>query len=300
MPKPKNVKSHHKPTVSIIGAGRLGTALGLALNSAGYPIVSLVARRRQRARKAARLLDVPLEVLAAEDLHRYQPPDLVLVVVPDDRIAEVAEALGRLETATRPFVLHTSGALSSEVLGNLAKKAWHTGSIHPLASVSDPINGVEALKNAYWCIEGDAAATRLARRIVRDLGARSFSINTKDKPLYHAAAVMTSGNVVALFDVAMTMLERCGLTRPEAQRVLLPLLQSTALNLTEGAPEEVMTGSFARGDLATVKLHLDALQRKDLDEAMELYRVLGKHALKLATNKISRDVEKEIRRRLNK
>ena len=298
MPKPKNFKSHDKPTVSIIGAGRLGTALGLALNSAGYPIVSLVARRRQRARKAARLLDVPLEVLAAEDLHRYQPSDLVLVAVPDDRIAEVAEALGRLETVTRPFVLHTSGALSSAVFANVAKKGWHTGSIHPLASVSDPVAGVEALKNAYWCIEGDAMATRLARRIVRDLGARSFSIESKDKPLYHAAAVMTSGHVTALFDIALDLLKNCGIPRRKARQILFPLLDSTAANLSRAEPEKALTGTFARGDITTLKLHLEALKAKNLEEALKLYLLLGSHSLKLARHKIPGDIFAEIRKRL--
>jgi predicted short-subunit dehydrogenase-like oxidoreductase (DUF2520 family) len=298
MPKPKNFKSHDKPTVSIIGAGRLGTALGLALNSAGYPIVSLVARRRQRARKAARLLDVPLEVLAAEDLHRYQPSDLVLVAVPDDRIAEVAEALGTLETVTRPFVLHTSGALSSAVFANVAKKGWHTGSIHPLASVSDPVAGVEALRNAYWCIEGDAMATRLARRIVRDLGARSFSIQSKDKPLYHAAAVMTSGHVTALFDIALDMLENCGIPRRKARQILFPLLDSTAANLSRAEPAKALTGTFARGDITTLKLHLEALKAKNLEEALKLYLLLGSHSLKLARHKIPADIFAEIRKRL--
>jgi predicted short-subunit dehydrogenase-like oxidoreductase (DUF2520 family) len=298
MPKPKNFKSHDKPTVSIIGAGRLGTALGLALNSAGYPIVSLVARRRQRARKAARLLDVPLEVLAAEDLHRYQPSDLVLIAVPDDRIAEVAEALGRLGTVTRPFVLHTSGALSSAVFANVAKKGWHTGSIHPLASVSDPVAGVEALRNAYWCIEGDAMATRLARRIVRDLGARSFSIQSKDKPLYHAAAVMTSGHVTALFDIALDMLENCGIRRRKARQILFPLLDSTAANLSRAEPAKALTGTFARGDITTLKLHLEALKAKNLEEALKLYLLLGSHSLKLARHKIPADIFAEIRKRL--
>ena len=298
MPKSKKVKTHNKPTVSIIGAGRLGVALGIALNLAGYPIVSLVGRRRQQVRKAARLLDVPLSLFAVEDFRGYEPTDLILVAVPDDRIAEVADALGQLNTLRRPSVMHTSGALSSAALANLAKKEWHTGSIHPLASVIDPVMGAKALKNAYWCIEGDPTATRLARQIVRDLGARSFSIESKDKPLYHAAAVMTSGNVTALFDVALDMLEHCGLRRGKAQQILFPLLNSTTANLSKVDPANALTGTFARGDVATLKLHLKALKAKDLEEAFKLYLLLGNHSVRLARPKISAEAYEQIRKLL--
>jgi len=299
MPNRKNGKTRQKkPTVSIIGSGRLGMAMAMALDSTGYRITSLVGRRRPQVRKAATLLNLKLETLVAEDFDKYDAAELILVAVPDDRISEVAKALDRIQIVGQPTVLHTSGALSSALFANLAGKGWHTGSIHPLASISNPVTGVEALRNAYWCIEGDTKATRIARRIVRDLGARSFSIGAKDKPLYHAAAVMTSGNVVALFDVAMDMLERCGLSRREAQKILLPLLQSTAMNLSHAEPRNALTGTFARGDLSTVKLHLASLQEKGLDEGLELYRLLGKHALDLTGRKIDRTIVEEIRRRL--
>ena len=224
--------------------------------------------------------------------------DLIIVAVPDDQIVGVAQDLGRIKSARLPTVLHTSGALSSKVFASLVAKGWHAGSIHPLASVSDPVAGVEALRRAYWCVEGDATATRLARRIVRDIGARAFSINAKDKPVYHAAAVMSSGNVVAVLDVALDMLNSCGLSRREAQKILLPLLESTALNLSRSDPKDAITGTFARGDLETVKLHLAALREKHLDEALNVYRLLGEHSLKLVPDKIKRDVAEEICRRL--
>jgi len=172
------------------------------------------------------------------------------------------------------------------VFASLAANGWHTGSIHPLASVSDPVSGFEALKRAYWCVEGDATAVRVARRLVRDLGAYSFSLKSEDKPLYHAAAVMSSGNMTALFDVALEMLERCGVSRRTSQKMLLPLLESNTMNLSRSGPEDALTGPFARGDLATVRMHLSALKGKDLDEALQLYRLLGKRSMELAKDKI--------------
>ena len=117
---------------------------------------------------------------------------------------------------------------------------------------------------------GVLKATRLrcelARAIVRDLGGKSFSIRSEDKPLYHAAAVMSAGNVVALFDVALEMLVQCGLTRPAAQRILLPLIASTVRNLETKDPVDALTGTFSRGDVETVKRHLKALSKTRLAE----------------------------------
>ena len=271
-------KRKQKPAISIIGSGRLGTTLALALARRGYSVQSLVARRTASARKAARLLDnegqMEVQVLAAKELRSLRFAEVFLITVPDDQIATVASELRRLELSATAF--HTSGALSSVVLDPLRKKGWHTGSIHPLISVSHA--GVP-LDGAYWSVEGDKSATRLGKEIVQKLGGKSFSIRSEDKPLYHAAAVMVSGNVVALFDVALQMLAQCGIGRTTAQHILLPLITSTVRNLETKDPAQALTGTFSRGDLETVKRHLAALRTNQ--DALELYRLLGKRSLKL-------------------
>jgi predicted short-subunit dehydrogenase-like oxidoreductase (DUF2520 family) len=272
-------KRKQKPKVSIIGSGRLGTALAVALAGRGYSIQSLVARRAQKAWQAASLLDAEVQVLAAKQLHSLQPADVFLITVPDDQIAGVAAELSSLSfTAT---ALHTSGALSAEVLAPLRERGWRIGSVHPLMSVSDAREGDAALRGGYWSIEADKTTLRLAKTIVSDLAGKSFSIRSEDKPLYHAAAVMAAGNVVALFDVALEMLVHCGLTRKTARSVLLPLIASTIHNLETKDPAQALTGTFARGDVDTVKRHLAALKNKDLADALDLYRLLGERSLKL-------------------
>jgi predicted short-subunit dehydrogenase-like oxidoreductase (DUF2520 family) len=279
-----DAKRKQKPPVSIIGAGRLGTALAVALADKSYSIRSLVARTVASARTAAKLLDhldADAQILAAKDVGLLRPADLFLITTPDDQIAHVASELARLETtrarAQKPTALHTSGALSAEVLAPLRKSGWSTGSIHPLISVSGLTT---ALDGAFWSVEGDKTALRAAKAIVRDLGGKSFSIRSEDKPLYHAAAVMSAGNVVALFDVALEMLVQCGLSRKTARSILLPLLASTVHNLETKDTSAALTGTFARGDLETVKRHLKAL--KINKDALDLYRLLGKRSLKLS------------------
>ena len=270
-------KRKGKSEVSIIGTGRLGTTLAVALAGRGYSIRSLVARTVQSAQKAARLLDAEVQVLAARQLRSLIDADLFLITVPDDQIGAVARELSELNPDRKITALHTSGALSSDVLAPLREKGWHTGSIHPLLSVSG--SGDDSLRGAFWSVEGDRVALRVGKEIVRDLEGKSFSIRSEDKPLYHAAAVMVSGNVVALFDVALEMLAECGVDRKTARSILLPLIASTVRSLETKTPEAALTGTFSRGDVATVKRHLASVRNP---EWRELYRILGGRSLELA------------------
>jgi len=291
-----------KPDVSIIGTGRLGTALAIALAREGYSIAALVARRRQSANRAAasvrRFLDRPTRAMAVKELNSLPAPELLIIVTPDDQIAKVAQTLAKLDwnARSKPTVLHTSGALSASVLSPLQEKGWSSGSLHPLVSVSEPKAGAGLLRNAFWSVEGDKRAIRFGREIVRDLDGKSFSISSESKPLYHAAAVMVSGNVTALFDVALEMLAECGLTRRQARSALMPLLASAVRNLEELDPAQALTGTFARGDLETVKRHLALL--KNNRTALEIYRLLGLRSLELSSPRLDPSVVKQIKRLL--
>lgn len=301
MPKAVRPKKP-KPSVSIIGSGRLGTALAIALSSQGYPIHAVVARRLSSAKKAAALV-VGRNTLAlkASELDRLPRSTILLLTTPDDEVSDTARKLtgSQRHVTNGGIVLHTSGALASDVLEPLTSIGFHVGSLHPLVSVSDPQAGQRSLRGAFYCIEGDSAATRTARAIVRDLQGRSFTISSRNKPLYHAAAVMASGHVLALYDLATEMLAECGLERGIAAQVLLPLLQSTLSNLSRSDQARALTGTFARGDIETVRRHLLALSRNGLQEALEVYRLLGARSLKLAAgNGLEPRLVKQIKRAL--
>lgn len=296
MALPKKKKS--KPSVAVIGAGRLGSAMAVALSAAGYPIEVMIARRRAHARKAAALARA-VASFAIDDLGLLPPGKVILIATPDDEIDNVAQKLAGLADGTvrGRFVFHTSGALSSDVLAPLAAIGFQVGSLHPLVSVSDPQSGAASLRGAFYCVEGEPSAVRLARTIVRDLKGQSFTVPRDSKPLYHAAAVMASGHLVSLFDLAVEMLVNCGLSRSQARRVLMPLVESTVNNLGTTDPARALTGTFARGDLATVLKHLQSLAKTNLPEAMQVYRTLGSHALdvvKPANTQVSLEIRKAL------
>jgi predicted short-subunit dehydrogenase-like oxidoreductase (DUF2520 family) len=240
--------------------------------------------------------------LSARQLDSLPQSRVLIISTPDDHILETAKAIANLPAnPTRGrTILHTSGALSSaDVLAPLAEKGFHTGSLHPLVSVSEPLTGADKLIGAFYCVEGDAAASRVARTIVRQLHGSSFHIASRDKPLYHAAAVTASGHMVALFSVATDMLTRAGLNQKTARKVLLSLLKSTVANLSASDPANALTGTFARGDLDTVRRHLRALSGKEFTEALAAYKLLGRRSLELAKDAIDTNLRAQIQRELD-
>jgi predicted short-subunit dehydrogenase-like oxidoreductase (DUF2520 family) len=293
--------SSSRKSVAIVGAGRLGTALASALDACGYEVRALVSRGAAGARHAAARAGLKTLALGAGELERLPSVELLFLTTPDDALKEMTRSLASLTEARARVALHTSGALSSERLAPLRARGYQIGSMHPLAAVSETRAGAQSLRRAFYCVEGDAAAVRAARRVVRDLGGRSFTIGAEDKALYHAAAVMTAGHVVALFDTALDTLRRCGLTNPRAREVLLPLLRSTDENLSTQTPERALTGSFARADVETVTKHLEALRGLRDSDALATYVALGEHSLKLALRAgASPEAVARVRRALSK
>ena len=189
--------------------------------------------------------------------------------------------------------MHTSGALSSRALQPLKAQGISIGSMHPLISISDKNGAGDSLSRAFFSLEGDAAAIRVGKRVVQDLGGRSSVIDARSKPLYHAAAVMASPNLTALFDLALEMLNRCGIPNRRARQILLPLVQSTLDNLVDQEPAQALTGTFKRGDLATAKEHINAIGSAGLTDALCSYAVLGRHSLDLSRLPRARRIEIE-------
>lgn len=256
-----------------------------------YSIRALVVRHPKKAALAVSQLqnlarDFSLkDVFTIEQLDKLPVTDVILITTPDDAIETVAAQLARTKqfNSKNLTVLHTSGALSSEILAPLARKGFHTGSIHPLVSINNPQAEKEMRDGVFFAIEGDDHAKRVARQIARDLQGKSFVIKANQKALYHAAALTAAGQVTALFDLAVQMLVSCGQSEQTARSVLLPLIESAVKNLKQAPPPAALTGTFARGDVATVEKHLQALKGKKVSpDALEIYKLLGLRSLELA------------------
>lgn len=266
--------------ISIIGTGRLGGALAIALANKNLTIENLAARNPRKLDEVVGILEKKPNILTADNWAKITS-DVVLIATQDSEIEKVVERLSETLTG-KPTVLHTSGALSSEILGKLRVAGCPVGSIHPLVSISDARLGAARFAGAFFCVEGDKKAVRIAGRLVEKLDGRAFSIAAEFKALYHASAVTASGHLVALFDVAIEMLTKCGLNEPDARGTLLPLVSSTVENLKNQTPARALTGTFARADVKTLERHLEILSAVVSPEALEIYLQLGVRSLRLA------------------
>ena len=263
----------------IVGPGRAGLALGLALYRSG------VARSLTVSGKRGDAPDHPL--FAGDPPHaRYQagydppdpPPDVVIVAVPDREIGAVAEALAASPLPDGLAVLHTSGVLDSDALAPLRRRGAALGSMHPLLAIADPVRAAERLRGAWFEVEGDADARAAADRLVTALGGRVLPIDRASKPLYHAAAVFASNYLVALMATAERLAVQSGAPAEAARAALADLARGALQGVEEKGPVDALTGPISRGDAETVRMHLARLSPPDA----ALYSVLARATLEVA------------------
>lgn len=260
--------------IGLIGPGRAGVGLALALAQAGYTV-----RLHGRNKKS---VPAPLTLTTSDGA---KPPawigdvDVVILAVRDDAISPLATSLATARAISeRQVVLHLSGVQGQEALGPLVTSRAALGSFHPLQTIVEPELAPGRLKGAWAAVEGMPRAVEAGERIAQDLGMRPFRIATKSKAIYHAGAVFASNYLVVVEAIAQRLLRHAGLSDADAWAALRPLVEGTFENLSRHEPREALTGPVVRGDTATIVRHLESLA---VDDA-KLYRALGRAALELA------------------
>jgi predicted short-subunit dehydrogenase-like oxidoreductase (DUF2520 family) len=259
-------------TISIVGAGRVGTTLAKRLRQLGWRVGAVVTRSKRTARGAVRAIGAgnPLAAIGPELLNA----GVILLTTPDDAFPATVDSLARIggEKWRGKVVLHTSGALDRSVLDPLARLSASTGSLHPMQTFSG--HNHPNLHGVTFAVEGDTKALRVAKQIARSLGGVPIAIAGADKPAYHATAVLAAGSGFALIEAAVQMLEKIGFTRRRALETLLPLTRQMLDNVERIGPRAAWTGPLSRGDFAVVSKHVRAL-RKYPREFQESYAVLA-------------------------
>jgi len=265
-------------SLAIIGAGRVGSALGRRLSELGWKIGAVVTRSEASARRAVRFIGAGKA--CAGMTPRILASRVILISTPDDEITRVSEELARIgeEQLVGSVVLHTSGAMDSEALDAVRRRGAKVGSLHPLQSFSGV--AVPSLEGRIFTIEGETQAVRVARRIARALGGSPVRIAGSKKLLYHAAAAMAAGHVLAVEEAATQLLVSLGMKRSEAVRGLLPLTRQVLENFERLGPRPAWTGPLSRGDYKIVRAHLDALQ-KSPRELASAYEALNRLAARV-------------------
>jgi predicted short-subunit dehydrogenase-like oxidoreductase (DUF2520 family) len=237
----------------------LGRALGRSLRRLGWRIGAVVTRSAAHSRAAVRAIGAgqPFATLTSE----VMDADVILLLTPDDALAQVARQLAKLagEKCRSKIVLHGSGALDNKVLQPLARCGAATGSIHPMQTFTN--NSQPNLKGVIFAIEGHPRARRGAGAIARSLGGIPVPVASRSKPAYHAAGTLVAGHALALTEAAAETLIKAGFSRAQAVQTLLPLMRQMLDNFERHGARAAWTGPASRGDYATLKKHQHALRR---------------------------------------
>lgn len=273
----------NKPSIAIIGAGKVGSALGILLQQKGYAVAAVASRTRESAEQLAHRLSCPV----LNNREAAARAELVFITTPDRSIAPVAAEIAQ-KGGFRPgqVVAHTSGAHAAGELQGVRKTGALAVSIHPLQSFAEVQAAMTNLPGSYFALEGDEEALPLARQVVEDLNGKWFTISAADKPVYHAAACIASNYLVSLMHFATGLYAKFGLGPQEAFEALYPLVQGTVANITKVGPTGALTGPIARGDASTISGHMKAFEELD-PQLRNLYSLLGQYTVQVALEKCS-------------
>ena len=247
---------------ALVGPGRAGTAVALALAERGWRTVAVAGRTPDASSTravAARLAAPAVEVA------------VVIVATPD---AAIPSASAELAPALRPgaLVVHLSGASTLHELDGvlLARPDVEVGSLHPLQSLPSADVGQQRLAGAWCAIDGSPRVEKIALT----LGMRPFRVDAADRARYHAAACVASNHLVAL----LGQVERLAAHAGVPFEAFLPLVRGTVGNVDDLGPAGALTGPVARGDEETLARHVDALP----DDERDAYEALVREARRLA------------------
>jgi predicted short-subunit dehydrogenase-like oxidoreductase (DUF2520 family) len=297
VPDPTDREGVAAPRVGIVGAGPVGTALGLAISRAGWPVAAVASRDAGRRERFLSL--VPTARAFIEPAAVLDEVELAILAVPDDAIAEV---IAPLRLYSGQALIHTSGVLDAEVLQSALAAGSQIGAFHPLVSfTSDVERSVAAIAGATIALEGDDRLMGLLADLAEAIGGVPVRLPRGAKAAYHAAAALASGGLVALLDAIVQLGAAAGLDERGAVAIYGRLMEQTLANARDLGVAASLTGPVFRGDAGTIEAHLAAVGRVAPD-VRELYLAAARREVQIAQERrtLSPEQLERVRRALAK
>lgn len=261
-------------TLLIIGPGRLGTSLFRAMRQHGIAGPLLIGKKDAPAPPEMSKRDARFyrQGLQQADVDRA---GFVFVAVPDDKTGSVAAQLASFGLSGKA-VVHTSGALSAEVLRRLLSNRAFCGSFHPMQSFNRRWLNADVWKNIVCSYEGDEQGKAFLATLCQKLGAKLLVVNEKQKLALHLAAVVAANYQTGLLAWAEKILQREGLEGELLKNMIAPLSMQVQNNYEAGPLKDVLSGPVLRGDLQTIEKHLKYLKEKNSSSEIRLYKEMAR------------------------
>ena len=283
-----------KPSITIIGAGRLGVPLAEALVESGYLLREIVYRSPKNLKKRGHNLPGLIRHHSVSWERARFDADVIWLCVPDVQIMPVAQNLQSLTLWPKKIVFHSSGLLTSDALQVLRAQGASVASVHPLMTF---VHGSKPpLKNVLFGLEGDQTAVKVARQIVKGLRGDPFLVRKRDKALYHVWGTLLSPLFLAFVATTEQVARYSGIPAQSAREKMFPIVMQTLSNYANRGLANSFSGPLVRGDSATIGAHLKALER--IPEARETYIALARSALHYLPVRNRREIEKLLKTQL--
>ena len=266
-------------TLGFIGAGTTGTALAFSLWRCGYKVASVFSRS---STSAQRLAGMVRDCKVCENAQQVaDTARLIFVTTPDDVIARVAE---QVQWRSGQYVVHCSGAHSVDILDPARRVGAVVGSFHPLQTFASIEQAIKNIPGSMFGIEAEEPLLTMLKEMAEALKGEWVVLRAEEKVLYHAAAVFACNYLVTLVKLATDLWQTFGVPQRQATRALLPLLQGTLNNIGNVGLPNCLTGPIARGDVGTIRRHLEAL-RKVAPSVVKTYKEMGLQTIPIALAK---------------
>ena len=265
--------------LGFIGAGPVGTTFGVRLSEQGYAVAAVADISPAAAERFAGL--VPGCRVLGNNQELADAVDMVFITTADDFIPKVSSELKWRPGQT---VVHCSGASTVQSLEAARRQGAGVGSIHPCQTFAGIEQAIANLPGSTFAIEAEEPVKATLTDMARALRGDIVYLTSEDKVLYHAAAAIACNYFTTIVKLAADLWRNFGKTPADAIRAYMPLLRGTLANIETAGFPKCLTGPIARGDVATIRRHLAALE-KSAPELLPLYKELGKFTVPIGRDK---------------
>lgn len=243
--------------IVIIGSGNVAAVLGRKLKAAGHTILQILSRNATAASELAYEWDSESANYASVI---NQNADVYLIAVSDNAIESIAHDL----KLPGKIVAHTAAAVSKDVLKNISD---NYGIFYPFQSLRKEMPN---LPDIPFYIDGSNSFTKnKLEELAHSISDRPpVNADDEQRMKLHICAVLVSNFVNHLYVLAEKYCEKEGIDFAQ----LLPLIEETALRLSEVSPKEAQTGPAIRHDEETIQKHLQLLNGNP--SLQHIYRLL--------------------------
>ena len=277
----------NSPRLGFIGAGRAANALASALHEKGYRVAAMASRTLASAEALAGRIDGCVPHATLQEV--ADECDLVFITTPDDTIETIAR---EVKWHGEMGVAHCSGAESASILEAARHQGANVGSFHPMQTFTAATQGSGTFSRVAFAVEGPSPLIDTLKEMAHALGGWPVEIRPEHRALYHLSGFLACGLMTAQIGQAAELWRVMGYTREQGLEVILPILRGTVDSLEAQGIPAALTGPISRGDLGTVRKHLDALETHS-PSLIPLYCNIALGAVKMAVEKGGIDQVKE-------